>query len=231
MTESKATQSPLMEAARSRHAGGVLYHAERGADLTEKDALGFTALDHMLSSSQLEPALRLLDLGADTGGVDLKLGQSEFTPLHWAAWLGRADWAQRLIDRGARVDAASASGLTPLNCALRHEQIECAETLKDAGADLKSKEGAGPGTGSYLEQSSKMALIKSIFWCLKNKADGGEPERAAQKAIERLSDLDVSVEGQRDALAGAVAYLEAVQITAATPALAKKGRKSPRPGL
>lgn len=228
--QDKATEAMLAAAAEG-YAGGVMRLAEAGADLSARDEQGLTALDHMLARSQYEAAGRLIDMGADTGDVNARLGQSDFTPLHFAAWLGRSDWAQKLLDRGAPTEARSNGGMTPLCCALRQEQIECAQTLKVGGADVKTRYSGAIVHESMLTLCARMALSKSVFWCLKNKADGGEPEKEAQRAIGYLSQLDVSVEGQRDALAGTVAYLEAAQISASSPSLGEKARKAQRPGL
>jgi ankyrin repeat protein len=72
----------------------------------------------------------LLSKGAKISATDM----SGATPLHTAAWWGRADVAGVLIAGGANVNAADRKGHTPLAVALERKNNEVVELLRKAGA-------------------------------------------------------------------------------------------------
>jgi len=79
------------------------------------------------------------------------------TPLHNAAGLENGVFVRILLDAGARVDARSVSGWTPLSIACNAGALEAAKLLVAAGADIDAKNGEGysaygriPGTAPEL---------------------------------------------------------------------------------
>jgi ankyrin repeat protein len=79
----------------------------------------------------------VVELGADVN-VRADLSESNETPLHRAAMLGRIDTARVLVEHGALIDAVDANGHTPLYIALSHGRQSVATLLLDHGASWKS---------------------------------------------------------------------------------------------
>jgi len=66
-----------------------------------------------------------------------------WTPLHYAAAIGRNDIVQQLLDRFAYIDAESPNKTTPLMMAARGGHILTVKLLLDEGADETLKNDAG----------------------------------------------------------------------------------------
>ena len=67
-------------------------------------------------------------------------GTGEFTALHWAVDLNRADVVQVLLGAGAEVNAADGHGYTPLHWAVQpHVDTVIVEVLLQAGADVDAR--------------------------------------------------------------------------------------------
>jgi ankyrin repeat protein len=82
----------------------------------------------------------LLGLGADLNAVN----EARQTPLHGAAYMGSNALVQRLVERGAKIDAQDAQGQTPYRIAEGHLNVaaqgvtewpKTAALLKTLGAD------------------------------------------------------------------------------------------------
>lgn len=138
----------------------------RGADPNAHDDKGQVALFVALRGESLQAAEALL--ASPALDVDAANGHGE-TPLMMAAMRGQADWVERLLargakvnrdgwtplhyaasgpsvpvvalllDRGAAVDARSPNGTTPLMMAARYGAIDAAELLLSKGADPSLK--------------------------------------------------------------------------------------------
>lgn len=65
------------------------------------------------------------------------------TALRWAAAEGLVKEVERLLDKGADVNAVDKDGWTPLLAASEHEHVEVAEILIKSGADLEAKAEGG----------------------------------------------------------------------------------------
>jgi ankyrin repeat protein len=103
----------------------------------------------------------LLDSGAPIEEAD----DSGYTPLHAAAFWGRAEIGKMLIDRGAKVAARTKSGATPLSEAARCGEIAAARVLIAAGADVNAQDNQGR---TPLGNSSDKAMIEFL------KMNGGK---------------------------------------------------------
>jgi ankyrin repeat protein len=86
-----------------------------------------------------------------------------WTPLHLAAFFGHTAIAERLIARGADVNARSKSerfarSNTPLHAAAANRQVAVAELLLKNGADVNARDGSGY-TPLALAANSKSDLL------------------------------------------------------------------------
>ncbi|RUS86670.1 hypothetical protein EGW08_005544, partial [Elysia chlorotica] len=68
------------------------------------------------------------------------------TPLHVAAKVGRADWVDRLLEKGAKVDATDVAGVSPLSSCTTSDSEVCASSLIRHGASVnqRNKDGMTP---------------------------------------------------------------------------------------
>ncbi len=136
------------------HVPSVQMLVEGGADIEKPGLGGFRPLALAIEEQKYEAAKALMEAGADAGGPS---GADALTPLMIvAAQTGPAegarfvpgstrpsDIAKGLLERGAKVDAQSVSGMTALMIAAAHNSPPMIGLLMDAGADpeLKNKQG------------------------------------------------------------------------------------------
>jgi ankyrin repeat protein len=127
----------LHDAVRAGDRAAVQSAIEAGADVNEADAWG-TPLDIAVSKGSDEIVQLLIDAGADIEGAT-SLGAGGEHPLHLtAARVALANTARLLIARGAQLNARDARGRTPLITAVLANNIEVANVLLGAGADLEA---------------------------------------------------------------------------------------------
>lgn len=119
---------------------------ESGADVNEPDSWG-TPLDIAVSKGSDKIVQLLIDAGADVEGATSPGAGGEH-PLHLAATrTSGASTARLLVSRGGRLDARDAAGRTPLITAVLADNVEVADVLLGAGADLEAVDsnlGASP---------------------------------------------------------------------------------------
>ena len=136
------------------HVPSVQMLLEGGADIEKPGLGGFRPLALAIEERKYEAAKALMEAGADAGGAS---GADALTPLMIvAAQTGPAegarfvpgstrpiDIAKGLLQRGAKVDAQSANGMTALMIAAAHNSPPMIGLLMDAGADpeVKNKQG------------------------------------------------------------------------------------------
>lgn len=136
---SAAAVSALMHAAHFGHLECVKLLLELGADPHFASEAG-NALHSATFTGRKEIAKVLLDRGVNVNALGKRLtsfrNDPGMTPLMYAAMSERNDptLAQMLIDRGADVNARSASGETPLGIALQRGETKIVAALKAAGA-------------------------------------------------------------------------------------------------
>ncbi|MCY4077782.1 MAG: ankyrin repeat domain-containing protein, partial [Acidobacteria bacterium] len=130
LSVSYAADRPVADAAQRADWGVVRALVERGADVTERQGDGATALHWAAYRDEVELAGLLIEAGADVNAAN-DLG---VTPLWAAAENGSAAMARRLLDAGADPDVPLLSGETPLMTAARVGAADVAGLLLDAGA-------------------------------------------------------------------------------------------------
>jgi ankyrin repeat protein len=92
------------------------------------------SLLHLVPNRQI--ATMLLDHGANVNVKNRqKLIGPENRPLHAAAYLGRHDVAEVLLERGAEVDARDRAGFAPLHLAAANGHVAIVKLLLTSGAE------------------------------------------------------------------------------------------------
>lgn len=136
--------SPLWLAATNGHADVVHALLTAGADpKTTRGESRETVLMAAARAGQVAVMQRLLVAGADPNAVDAFRQQ---TALMWAAGERHKAAARLLVTSGARLEARSQTGLTPLMFAIRAGDIDGTKELLDLGADLKATAPDGTST-------------------------------------------------------------------------------------
>jgi hypothetical protein len=118
--------SRLHRASRRGHVdlGGML--KERGADVSARNKVGWTALHLACLKGHVDLARMLIDRGADVSA------RNEYgsTALHLALNNGHVDLGRMLIDRGADVSAQNHYGWTALHLAFENGHVDFARMLE-----------------------------------------------------------------------------------------------------
>lgn len=110
-----------------------------------------------------------------------------WTPLHAAAWSGRIDAVEKLIEEGADVNARDEFGDTPLHAAVIQGREDVARLLISKGADpdAKDKSGWTPALTAELKQDAdfKTMLVSATL-------NDGSEEHTAIQTSEPMPDRD-----------------------------------------
>jgi ankyrin repeat protein len=138
--------------------------------------------DAVLSELDRDPAL----IGAhSTDG---------WTPLHLAAFFGRKDLAQSLIERGAEVDAQSTNAMknTPLHAATAGMKAELVKLLLEEGANANARQEGGWTPLHGAAQNGDREIVEVLLAHhadLKARADNnqGPLDLALQKGHEDVA--------------------------------------------
>ncbi|MGE0873964.1 MAG: ankyrin repeat domain-containing protein [Burkholderiales bacterium] len=112
----------LMLATRFGHRDMVRLLLARKADVRRRSPAGDTAL--MMAS--LNGDVRIME---DLVQAGAEINQEGWTPLHYAAFEGKADAARYLLAKGADKDAVAPNGYTPLMIAARNGKADVAKLL------------------------------------------------------------------------------------------------------
>jgi ankyrin repeat protein len=126
----------LMIAARERNKALIDYLLKHKAGVRKVNRFGDSAL--MLSSlgGDLESVRLLVLANAD-------INPQGWTPLMYAAYNGHAEVAAHLVEKGASIDAQSASGMTALMVAAKNGHFAVADLLINNRADASKKDQSG----------------------------------------------------------------------------------------
>ena len=143
-------------------------------------------------AAEVSDVTRCLQAGADANA----LAVGGYTPLHVAAFLGRAEAIAMLAAAGADLEVRAEGGATPLHMATRAEVIEA---LAAAGADLEARAEGGQTplhmwAGSVgKEMTGTAEAIEALA------AAGADLEAGHAEAVEALAaagaDLEARAEG------------------------------------
>jgi len=139
------------------------------------NAAGFRGLTPLHLAADRKTAVFLLTLGAGLRARDSR----EWTPLHSAAWAGRADVAAVLIAAGADVNAKAKLGLRPLHLAAIRCHKEVVELLLARGADVNSKDD-NESTPLHWVGTSEVAKI-----LIAHGADVSTPDGSGATPLEK----------------------------------------------
>ena len=117
-----------------------------------------------------------------------------WTPLHLAAFFGRRDLAQSLIERGAEVDARSTNAMknTPLHAATAGRKTELVKLLLEEGADPNARQEGGWTPLHGAAQNGDREIVEVLLAHhadLRARADNnqGPLDLALQKGHEDLA--------------------------------------------
>ena len=133
-------RTPLHCAVSNGHGDMARALMAAGADPTEVDATGQTALHLAAISGQTDLVCDLVNmLGVDTEAQDADGN----TPLALAVARGRLETLQLLLKLGASVESRSAKRRHPLGIALKENRVECMRALLASGADTEAVDDIG----------------------------------------------------------------------------------------
>ena len=143
-------RTALMHAAQHGRKDCVDFFLRSGADANATDKHGWTAFWHAAASGHVETAKALLESGA----------QLQFIALNDAAYAGRTEMVQFLLDHGVPTDA-SPDGMTALMHAAGQGHVDVVRLLIKRGADVNMADRMGVTalgvalTGKYRSELKK----------------------------------------------------------------------------
>jgi quinoprotein dehydrogenase-associated probable ABC transporter substrate-binding protein len=146
--------TPLLHAAFRNRVAAIKLLLSRGADIEATAPWGYGALMLAVEEEKFDAAQALVDAGA---AVDRPAGPENLTPLMVVASevptsrriiqitqsVGPIEIARALIARGAKVNAVTTAGVTPVMIAAARDNAPMIGVLAEAGADLAAKSGDG----------------------------------------------------------------------------------------
>ena len=137
----------------------LLAHPQTRVDLP--NAVGETAVMMAALKGHADWVGRLLDRGANPEGTATS-ERPAWTPLHYAASGPAPKAVALLLARGAKVDARSPNGSTPLMMAAGYGPEESLDLLLKSGADLRLRNGLGLGPSDFARQGGREALTRRL---------------------------------------------------------------------
>lgn len=171
----------LHHAVLRNHPESVRALAQRGADLDALTPNGLTPLALAIIEDQYKTAMALVESNAP---VDTVVGDAKLTPLMLTAGKeghrlslgagvqrveklnpldpGQIEIADALIKRGAKVNAVSATGLTPLLLAAAHNNAPIVGLLAEAGADKSAKTPEGQTAEDLARRNGNAAVVSLL---------------------------------------------------------------------
>ena len=129
--------------------------ADPSLDVNALNEAGESALMIAALKGRLDWTQRLLDKGA-------QIDKSGWTPLHYAATGPEPAVVRLLLDRGAKIDAASPNRSTPLMMAAQYGSPDSVELLLARGADPKAKNDQGLTAADFARLADRQALAARL---------------------------------------------------------------------
>jgi ankyrin repeat protein len=108
----------------------------------------------------------LIEHGADVEGRSRSINGG--TPLHRAAWDGRLEVGQSLLDRGANINSRNNSGNTPLSYAVINKHVEFVRMLLERGAVIDGQDIYG---NTPLHRAAQGVCTQAVQLLLEHGAD------------------------------------------------------------
>lgn len=140
-----------------------------------------------ISANNMEEVSRIIDKNPSLIKSRKILGQ---TVLHEAARYGYPEITQYLIDKGANVNSACFSHLTPLHIAVEKDNIEIVDLLLKSSADINARGYRDKFTPLHLAIFNKN--IKMAKFLLDHGADPNVKDRSRRTALELAIQKGVS---------------------------------------
>ena len=125
--------------------------AAPGIDVNVENASGETPLMMAALKGQLERCQQLLARGA-------AVNKRGWTPLHYAATGPAPTIVQLLIDKGARIEAASPNGSTPLMMAAGYGAEANVDVLLGRGADARARNELQLSAADFARRAQRESL-------------------------------------------------------------------------
>lgn len=134
----------------------------KGIEVDMASEYGETALMLAAFKGNMELVQRLLAEGASVNRI------GGWTPLHYAAAEGHNDIVKLFLEKGARVNVQTYSGITPLYMAARKPSREVVMTLLRAGSyrDLCNDKGQSPADAADQAGDEQLAKFLAIEKCV-----------------------------------------------------------------
>jgi len=145
-----------------------------------------SALHIAASSNNLPMVRRLLDAGCNPN-ISRSDVKGTWTPLHEASLHGSNEVIELLLDRGANIEAETATQATPLALASRHYKVAATRCLLSRGANVNTQDKAGstPIIQACLVGATSVAKllveVGKADLTLKNKAGATALDEADRK--------------------------------------------------
>jgi uncharacterized protein len=125
--------TPVLYATKRNRVRGLMELLERGAKIEVVDRKGFTVL-HWACRRGFTDCVRIL---LNEGALPLhEDGEDQTQAIHWAAYSGKAEIMDIMLEYGAKIDARDKYGYTPLHWACRRGEIDTAEFILKKGGSI-----------------------------------------------------------------------------------------------
>ena len=196
--------APVAAAAQARDVAAVKALLQGGADVSEAQGDGMTALHWAAINGDAELASMLRYAGANWRATT-RLGG--YMPLHLAAQAGAEGVIAQLVEAGADIDVKTATGATALMLAAASGSVEAVSLLLERGADVHTQESAHGQTALMFAAARNRAEVVRLLL-----SRGATPSVTTQ-----IIDL-----GALTAAPGEEALQQGRQQPAAAPAAASK---------
>lgn len=168
----------------------VKFLIDSGADVNATNDSGENSLFELITreESNAEIAKLLLDNGIKK---DLK-NSSKMTALHWAAFCGKTDIIEVLLDYGFNIEEKDGYGNTPIIKAMSQNKIDAVKLLFNKGARPDSQGQMGFSLLEYATRRGDKDFVKQILARLdtdKKSSLGSLNEASAKGDVETLKIL------------------------------------------
>jgi len=169
--------SSLLAAAKFGNAAIVGALLQKGADVTQTDRMGYTALMNAAKNGSDSMVLVMLAHCGDSAMTVVNFCDNDIgsSPLILASWRGHVSTADILLRNGARVDQANKMGKSPLIFATSRGQTAVVQLLLKHGANVNLFDNEGKSAlllaAEYGYQDVMAALIEAEGGCNINQSD------------------------------------------------------------